>query len=120
MDEIKLGVVDGKFADIVWDNAPITTGELVKRCSERLCWKRSTVYSALHKFCDNGIFKMENGVVDVVITREQLHARQSERFVNEVFGGSLPAFVAAFTRKKRLSEKEIAEIRKMIDNAKED
>ena len=120
MDEIKLGVVDGKFADIVWDNAPITTGELVKKCSEKLFWKRPTVYSALHKFCNNGIFKMENGVVYVLITREQHHARQSEKFVDEVFGGSLPAFVAAFTKKKRLSEAEISEIRKMIDNARED
>lgn len=119
MDELRLGAVDGKFADIIWKNAPLSTGELVKKCAEQLNWKRPTVYSALHKFCDNGIFKMENGTVTVLITAEQLHSKQSEKFVDEVFGGSLPAFVAAFTRKKRLSEKDISEIIKMIDGAKE-
>ncbi len=69
MNELKLGAVDEKFADIVWSNAPISTGELVKRCAAQLNWKRPTVYSALRKFCDNGIFKTEDSTVTVLITR---------------------------------------------------
>ena len=74
MNELKLGAVDARFADIVWESAPMSTGELVKRCAEELNWKRPTVYSALRKFCDNGIFRMENGTVTVLITRDRLHA----------------------------------------------
>ena len=69
MNELKLGAVDARFADIVWESSPMSTGELVKRCAEELNWKRPTVYSALRKFCDNGIFCMENGTVTVLITR---------------------------------------------------
>ena len=110
MNELKLGAVDEKFADIVWNNAPISTGELVKRCA---------VYSALRKFCDNGIFKTEDSTVTVLITKEQLHGMQSAKFVDEVFGGSLPAFIAAFSSRKKLTDKEIDIIRRMIDEAKE-
>ena len=119
MNELKLGAVDEKFADIVWNNAPISTGELVKRCAAQLNWTRPTVYSALRKFCDNGIFKTEDSTVTVLITKEQLHGMQSAKFVDEVFGGSLPAFIAAFSSRKKLTDKEIDNIRRMIDEAKE-
>lgn len=120
MNELKLGAVDARFADIVWNNAPISTGELVKRCAEELNWKRPTVYSALRKFCDNGIFRMENGTVTVLITRDRLHAMQSARFVDDVFEGSLPSFLAAFSAGKRLTKDEIDEIQRMIDKAREE
>lgn len=120
MDQLKLGVVDRRFADIVWENAPITTSELVKRCSTELNWKRPTTYSALRKFCDNGIFKMENSLVTVLVTKVELHGMQSARFVNDVFDGSLPALIAAFTNHKRLTTEEIDEIQQMIDSARED
>lgn len=120
MNELKLGVVDARFADIVWKNAPLSTAELVKKCGDELSWKRTTTYSVLKKFCDNDIFKLENSVVSAVVSKEELHSRQSERFVNEVFDGSLPAFIAAFTNKKKLTKAEIDSIQKMIDNAKEE
>ena len=119
MNDIKLGVVDGRFADIVWNNAPITTSELVKRCAMELNWKRPTTYSAIRKFCANGIFKMESSLVTVLITRDQLHGMQSVKFVDDVFDGSLPALVAAFTNHKKLTIEEIDEIQRMIDTAKE-
>lgn len=119
MNELKLGAVDARFADIVWESSPMSTGELVKRCAEELNWKRPTVYSALRKFCDNGIFCMENGTVTVLITRDRLHAMQSARFVDDVFGGSLPSFLAAFSDSKRLTPDDIAAIQRMIDEAKE-
>ncbi len=120
MNNLKLGVVDAKFADIVWNNAPITTGELVKQCAEKLNWKRPTTYSALRKFCENGIFKMENSTVTVLITRDQLHGMQSAKFVDEVFDGSLPTFIAAFMNHKALSQEEIDKIQEMINNAREE
>ena len=120
MNEIKLGVVDARFADIVWSNAPLSTAELVRKAADELNWKRTTTYSALKKFCENKIFKLENSVVSVLVTKDELHSRQSEKFVDEVFGGSLPSFIAAFTSKKKLTQKEISEIQKMIDLAKEE
>lgn len=119
MDQLKLGVVDGRFANIVWNNAPITTSELVKRCAAELNWKRPTTYSALRKFCDNGIFKMENSIVKVLVTKDELHGMQSARFVDDVFDGSLPALIAAFTNHKKLTTAEIDEIQQMIDSARE-
>lgn len=120
MNEIKLGVVDARFADIVWSNAPLSTADLVKKCANELNWKRTTTYSVLKKFCENKIFKLENSVVSVLVTKDELHSRQSEKFVDEVFGGSLPSFIAAFTSKKKLTQNEISEIQKMIDLAKEE
>ena len=120
MNELKLGAVDARLADIVWENAPMSTKMLVSECAEKLCWKRPTVYSALRKFCDNGIFEVNDRTVTVKITKEQLHAMQSARFVDEVFHGSLPAFIAAFSKHKALSAEEISEIQKMIDEAKEE
>ena len=119
MNDVKLGAVDAKFADIVWDNAPMTTAELVKKCAAALEWKRTTTYTVLKKFCDNGIFRCDGGQVTVLIDRDTLHGMQSARFVDEVFDGSLPAFIAAFAGRKGLSQQEIEEIRRMIDTAGE-
>lgn len=116
MEEMKLGVVEAKFADIIWSNEPISSGELVKLCSEELEWKKSTTYTVLKKLCERGIFKNENGEVSSLITKQDFYALQSEKFVEETFEGSLPAFLAAFTKRKSLSAEEIAQIRKMIDS----
>lgn len=120
MNELKLGAVDAKFADIVWSNEPISTAKLIKKCESQLNWKRTTTYSVLKKFCSNGIFKLENSVVIALVSKEELHSRQSKKFVDEVFGGSLPSFIAAFTKKKKLTKAEIERIQKMIDEAKEE
>ena len=119
-EEMKLGVVEAQFADIVWQNEPLSSGELVKLCDEKLKWKKSTTYTVLKKLCERGIFKNENGSVTSVVSKDEFYAIQSEKFVDETFEGSLPAFIAAFTARKTLSEKDIAEIRRMIDNYKED
>ena len=119
MNEIKLGVVEARFADIVWSHAPISSGELVKLCEKELQWKKSTTYTVLKKFCKRGIFQNEGGKVSALISRDELYSMQSERFVDEVFAGSLPAFIAAFTQRKSLSSEEIEEIRKMIDSTGE-
>ena len=115
MEEYKLGLVEAKFADIVWSHAPIGTKELVVACESELNWKRTTTYTVLKKLCERGIFQMENSTVTVVIGKADFYAMQGERLIEENYGGSLPAFLAAFTSRKQLSGEEIAEIRRMID-----
>lgn len=111
----KLGAVESRFAEIIWRNEPLTSGELVQLCQQELQWKKPTTYTVLRKLCERGLFQNVNGVVTSQISREELHARQSEKFVEETFEGSLPAFIAAFTTRKTLSTEEIAQIRQMID-----
>lgn len=115
MNEMKLGVVEAKFADIIWQNEPLNSGELVKLCESELNWKKSTSYTVLKKLCDRGIFKNEKSVVTSLISKEDFFALQSEQFVEAAFEGSLPAFLAAFTKRKALSPAEIEEIKEMID-----
>lgn len=120
MEEMRLGVVEARFADIIWQNAPLTTRELVKLCEVELGWKRTTTYTVLKKLCERGIFKTENGRISVLVTKEEFGAIRSESFVNEEFCGSLPSFIAAFTSRKKLNEKELAEIRRMLDEFEEE
>lgn len=120
MNDLKLGMVEARFADIIWENHPLTTKQLVQLCEQELNWKRTTTYTVLKKLCDRGIFKTENSEVTALITKEEFYAIQSENFVNETFKGSLPAFIAAFSKRKTLSSKEIQEIRKMIDLLEEE
>ncbi len=115
MDSTSLGTVESRFADIIWQNEPLSSGELVKICEKELNWKKPTTYTVLRKLCERGIFKNEGSTVSSVISREEFYAVQSEKFVEETFDGSLPAFIAAFTKRKNLSQKEIDEIRRMID-----
>ena len=119
MTTITLGEVETRFAELVWKHEPLPSGELVKLCAEKLNWKKPTTYTVLRKLCEKGLFKNENGTVSSVISREGFYSNKSEQFVAEQFGGSLPAFFAAFTAGKKLSAKEIDEIQSMIDNYKE-
>ena len=115
MEYRKLGVVETRFAELIWRHAPISSGELVKLCQQELEWKKSTTYTVLKKLCEQGLFQNDGGMVSAIVSREEFYAVESEKFVEETFQGSLPAFLAAFTARKSLSEKEIAEIRRMID-----
>ena len=114
MEERKLGLVEGKFADLIWQHAPMTTKELVVLCEKELNWKRTTTYTVLKKLCLQGIFRTEDGEVTVCITKEDFYAMQSEKFVEETFAGSLPAFLTAFTTRKKLSENEITELENLL------
>ena len=115
MNTIHLGMVESCFANIIWEHAPMSTRELVQLCQEPLQWKRTTTYTVLKKLCDRGIFSMDQGVVTVRITKDEFHALQSEQFVQENFHGSLPAFLAAFTARRTPSQKELEEIKRLID-----
>ena len=115
MIDIELGAVQERFADIVWANEPIGSGELVKLCEKELAWKKPTTYTVLRKLCEKGLLKNENGVVSSLISREAFYASKSGQIVEESFRGSLPAFVAAFISQKQLTQKEADEIQAMID-----
>lgn len=119
MEEMKLGLVESRFADIIWANEPLSSRELVRLCQEKLEWKKSTTYTVLKKLCERGIFQNKDGVVTSLISKADFYAMQSERFVEETFEGSLPAFLAAFTKRKALTAQEIAEIRRMIASYEE-
>lgn len=119
MDEMKLGVVESRFADIIWGNEPISSRDLTKLCEQELEWKRTTTYTVLKKLCDRGIFQNVKGEVTSLISRDDFYGMQGEKLVEEAFAGSLPAFIAAFTKRKALSKEEITEIQNMIDSAKE-
>ena len=115
MSEYVLGAVESKFADLIWENEPLGSGELVRLAADAFDWKKSTTYTVLKKLCQRGIFSNENGTVTSLVSKEDLAAKASESFVDEAFAGSLPAFVAAFTSKKRLTEQEIGALKALID-----
>jgi len=120
MTDYKLGAVESRFANLIWNHEPLTTHELITLCSDELQWKRTTTYTVLKKLCQHGIFRMENKIVSSLVSEEDYYAAQSERFVEDTFQGSLPAFIATFTKRKSLTADEIAEIRHMIDTAGEE
>ena len=115
MSEKKMGLLECKFADFIWNNEPITSGQLVKMAEKELSWKSTTSYTVLKRLCDRGIFQNQGGSVTSLISREEFYALQSERFVEETFDGSLPAFLAAFGSRKKMSEAEIEDLKKIID-----
>ncbi len=115
MADTKLGVVETHFADLIWDNEPISSGELVKLCEQELSWKKSTTYTILRRLCERGIFQNIKGTVTSLISKDEFNAAQSEKFIEETFDGSLPKFLTAFSMRKKLSNEEINELQKFID-----
>lgn len=120
MQEIQLGTAESRFADIIWEHEPISAAELAKKSEAELKWKKTTSYTVLKRLCDKGIFKNQGGQVTSVISRKDFYAMRSERFVEEAFDGSLPAFLAAFTARKSLTDEEVEYLRRMISEHKED
>ena len=115
MADMRLGVVEARFADLIWKHEPITSGGLVKLCEEKLSWKKSTTYTILRRLCERGIFLNQKGTVTSRISKDEFYAMQSEKFVEETFEGSLPRFLAAFSTRKKLSDDEINQLQKFID-----
>ncbi len=114
MAEYKLGELEMRFADIIWNHEPLPSGELVKLCAQELDWKKSTTYTILRRVCERGLFQNQAGMVTSLVSKEEFLTMQSEKFVEDTFAGSLPKFLAAFTRRKKLSEKEIVQLQKII------
>lgn len=120
MADYQMGAVESRFADIIWSNEPISSSELARRSEESLGWKKTTSFTVLKRLCDKGLFQNERGRVTSLVSRQEFYAAQSERFVEETFSGSLPAFLAAFTTRKQLSREEIAVLRQMVDSFEEE
>ncbi|HIZ56950.1 MAG TPA: BlaI/MecI/CopY family transcriptional regulator [Firmicutes bacterium] len=114
MHDYQMGAIESRFADIIWENEPISSTELAKRSEKLLQWKKSTTYTVLKRLCDKGIFQNNQGTVTSLMTRQEFYSMQSQRFVEETFAGSLPAFLAAFTARKPLTPEEVAQLRRMV------
>ena len=119
MPDIRLGVIEEKFADIIWEKEPLSSSELAKLAEEKLSWKKSTTYTVLKRLCERGLFQNEKGTVTSLMDKNTFYTIQSEQFVDDTFQGSLPAFLTAFSKRRRLSEKEIEDLEKIIAQMKE-
>lgn len=118
MREFELGAIQTEFAELIWEKEPVSSGELVKLCNEKFGWKKSTTYTVLKTLSEKGLFQNENGTVTSLLSKEEFYAARSGQVVEELFQGSLPAFVASFVSKRKLSETEIDELVKIIREGK--
>ena len=118
MGELTMGAIETRFAEIIWQREPVSSTELVKLAAKELDWKKSTTYTVLRRLCERGIFQNQDGTVTSLISKQDFYAVQSEKFVEETFSGSLPAFLAAFTTRKKLSDAEINELQELINQSK--
>ena len=119
MKVYKLTESEERFAELIWQNEPIGSGDLVRLCEKEMNWKKSTTYTVLKKLCDKGIFKNENAVVSSLMTKDEYYSKQSIRFVEDTFGGSLPKFLTAFISGKKLSREQAEELKRLIDEHKD-
>ncbi len=115
MDDYVLGAIESRFADIIWENAPLSTRELVDFCQRELEWKRTTTYTVLKKLCNKGLFQMEDKTVTVLVSKQEYYAFRTEKFVEETFDGSLPAMVVAFGSRKQLTDEEIDALQNIVN-----
>ena len=114
MSDYQMGNIESQFADFIWNNEPLSSAQLVKMAEERFAWKKSTTYTVLHRLCEKGIFRNDHGKVTSLISRDEYYSLRTRSFVDGTFDGSLPAFLAAFTRQKPLDPDEVEQLRKMI------
>ncbi len=119
MKEFKLTEMEAKFADIIWKREPVGSGDLVRLCEIEFCWKKSTTYTMLKRLQEKNVFENRNGTVVSLIKKEDFYAKQSKQLLEKGFGGSLPRFVATFVRSNCLSDKEISELQRLIDEHKD-
>lgn len=110
-----MGVLESRFADIIWSHEPLASRDLIRMAEEELNWKSTTSYTVLKRLCKRGIFQLQDKVVTSLISREEFYGMRSEEFIEETFDGSLPAFIAAFGTRKKLSDEEADELKKLID-----
>ena len=115
MEIPKIHESEYRFCLILWEQEPVMTVELIKLCQEQLSWKRTTTYTIIKRLGERGVLKLENGIVTALISKEEAEAAEIETFVESQFGGSLPAFVAAFTKHQDLSDSDLDEVQRMID-----
>lgn len=115
MDIPKIHESEYRFCLILWEHEPLTAVELVRLCQEKLVWKRTTTYTVIKRLGERGVLKNENGIITSLVSKEAAQAGEIDELVEKKFEGSLPAFVAAFTRRQTLSAKELDQVQDMID-----
>lgn len=120
MKNLKIGEIEYRFMNIIWENEPLSSTELVHLCSDKLGWKKSTTYSTLKKLSEKGLLQNINSQVVSLVTKKEFQAYRSEQFMENTFSGSLPCFLTAFLNGRKISEKEAEELKNMIDSYKED
>ena len=118
MGDLTMGAIESRFAEMIWEREPVSSTELVKLAQKELDWKKSTTYTVLRRLCERGIFQNRDGIVTSLISKQDFYAVWSEQFVAETFSGSLPAFLTAFTTRKKLSEAEITELEELIKSCR--
>lgn len=109
-----------RFCLILWEHEPINSTQLAKLCNERLGWSKTTTYTVIKRLSERGVVKSTNAIVTTLVTKDEVQAAEIDELVEKTFEGSLPAFIASFTKNQRLSSEEIGEIRRMIDGYGED
>ena len=115
MNTPKIFESEYRFCLILWEHEPVTAVELVKLCLERLGWKRTTTYTVIKRLGERGVLKNEDGLITSLVSKEEAQAREIDELVEEKFQGSLPAFIAAFTKRQDISKEELDEVQRMID-----
>lgn len=120
METPKIFESEYRFCLILWENEPINSAKLARMCNEKLGWSRTTTYTVIRRLSDRGVVKNENSVVTSLVSKDEVQAAEIDELVKKTFEGSLPAFIAAFTRRKSLSREEVAEIRQMLDRCESD
>jgi len=118
-NKYNLTTAEEELAEIIWQHAPLLSPKLVDIALDVLDWKKSTTYTILKRLCNKGIFRNESAQVTIILTKDELIARQSRRFVEDAFGGSLPGFIAAFVGGKKISQQEADAIKQLIDSHQE-
>ena len=118
METPKIFEKEYRFCLILWEHEPISRADLAKLCEELLGWKTTTTYTVVKRLCDRGVLKNDNSIITSLITKDEAQSAEIDGFVEEKFEGSLPAFLAAFTRKQKLSDSDLDELQKMIDRAR--
>ncbi len=115
MPDYRMGAAETKFADIIWSNEPIMSGELAKLAEKQMNWKKTTSFTVLKRLCERGLFQNEKGEVKSLVSKADFYGKQSCQYVQDTFGGSLPAFLVAFSSQKKLTENEVEEMKRLID-----
>lgn len=117
MSDYKLFESEYKFMELIWAHAPINSTELVKLCTDELGWKKSTTYTVLRKLCERGITKNVDAIVTYIVPREEIQRQESKAFLDKTFNGSLPLFLASFLKKETLSQQELKELKRIINES---
>ena len=119
METPKIFESEYRFCLILWEHEPVKSTELVKLCQEELGWKKATTYTVIKRLAERGVLKSEDAIVTSLVSREEAQTAELDELVEKTFGGSLPAFIAAFGRRQKLSDKQLKELQEMIDSYKE-